>query len=373
MAFATTKFPGGAGEDIKSYPDRIEILAEKGLRCLLVGTPGEEIPVVLRWLPQDGKPVDRTAKKYWYVQPFFRVADRAIFTSEDELTWTRVEQVKKGDWQMEVRVTLPSSGKLFLSVKLPFTLKMLEQVCEKFAPWRVTVAKTAGGLDMPAFRFGTGNKLLWLQANQHVIETSGSYVLSSLMEVLADPATDLKDFTFVVIPSVSVEKMIGDCSFPELAHNINRDWTKRLHPEVQGIHACIQKELAAGKELELLIDMHNGWCRESDSGGNITEYNHGFIEDAYWERRLRFTRAMLAACDYEHPEKIWWVEPSDGSTCFQYGSLDYETLSYTYEFSYFKMYDRAKGDYVPLTQEHLLKLGRQMAAFLLSYDFDAAK
>ncbi len=384
MASILTNFPGACCTDIQYFPDRIECapkLREDQLRtgltnhcydfrCLITGEAGETVKLIAHWPRYDMDKVDHVKHVYWFVQSFYNVAWKAVYTSEDGLEWTRLPDVPHENFDLFITVTLPESGKLYVSVNLPFTLEALEQICEKFAPWRIRLGKTIGGNDLPIFRFGTGDKVIWLQANQHVNEVCGCHTLASLMEVLADPATDLTGFTFYVLPSVSVEKMDRTLSLPPMDHDINRDWFLREHPEVIACHNELQRLQAEGKRLLVMIDMHNGWCRASDSGGNITEFNRGFVEDDYRNRRLRFTRAMLASCDYEDPDKIWWCDVTGTGTFFQYGSQTYESLCYTYEFSRFALYDREAGAYVPLTQEGLRRFGRQFARFLLEYDYD---
>ena len=383
MAFITGKVPGSCVDNIENYADRIECtpkvnaaVLSRGLtnghhefRCLAVGTAGEEVHIVVHWPEYDVDSADRS-NEYWFVESFYGVADQVVFTGTDELHWQRIETVWKDGWDLHIKVTLPEEGHLYVSVNLPFTVKALQQVCDRFAPWRVTVGKTAGGMDIPAFRFGTGKKVIWLQANQHVTEVCGCHVLASLMEYISDPAVDLKDYTFVVIPSVSVEKMFMDQEYPEYPVNINRDWGTRKQPETKAIHDYLQGMAAEGYEILVMVDMHCGWCRVGDSGGNITEYNHGFIPNDYWERRMRYTHALLSALDYEKPDKIWWCDFPPVQTFFQYGSQLYGALCSTYEFSRFQIWNREKGDYDPLSQEALEKLGKQYAKFLLSYDFE---
>lgn len=384
MAVMTGKFPGGYCENIRHYSDRIECTPvvspralETGLtnnihewRCLLWGEEGERVHIVLHWPPFDPDRVDKTGTVYWFVESFAGVAADTVFTGTDELTWTRLESgIRRDGWDFHIDVTLPAGGKLYVSVNLPFTLKALEKLCAEFADWRFPLGKTAGGLDIPAFRFGTGKRVVWLQANQHVTETGGCYVLWSLMRELVKPETDLRDFSFFVIPSVSVDKMLGDGGYPELKTDVNRDWMDFQHPETQAISAYLRSLAEDGYEILVMTDMHNGWCRPEDSGGNITEYNHGFIDNAYWERRVKYTRAVLAALDYENPEKIWWHDRPLPRTFERFGTETYGAYCSTYEFSRFQLWDRALGAYVPLSQEGLMRVGRQYAQFLLNYEF----
>ena len=85
---------------------------------------------------------------------------------------------------------------------------------------------------------------------------------------------------------------------------------------------------------------------------------------------MRYTHALLSALDYEKPDKIWWHDFPPIRTFNQYGSQTYGALCSTYEFSRYQIWNRAKGDYDPLTQEALVKLGKQYAQFLLTYDFE---
>ena len=384
MAVMTGKFPGGCCTDIRHYSDRIECapqvspgLLKSGMtnshhewRCLLWGEEGEKVHIVLHWPPFDPDKVDKSANEYWFVESFAGVAADIVFTGTDELTWTRLEEgVRRDGWDFHIDVTLPAGGKLYVSVNLPFTLKALDRICEEFKDYRFRLGKTAGGLDIPAFRFGTGKRAIWLQANQHVTEIGGCYVLWSLMRELVKPETDLRDFSFFVVPSVSVDKMIGDGTYPEYKENINRDWLEFRQPETKAISDYIRSLTEDGYTMLVMTDMHNGWCRPEDSGGNITEYNHGFIDNEYWERRVKYTRAVLAALDYENPEKIWWHDRPVPRTFERYGSETYRAYCSTYEFSRFQLWDREKGAYVPLSQEGLMRIGVQYAKFLLRYDF----
>ena len=384
MALMTGLFPGGDCDNIRYYADRIECTPalkkyeiESGTinmhynwRCRLIGKSGETVRVLMHWPPYDPEKSPKT-HVYWYVQSFGLVAERAMFTSEDELTWEPLTNVRKTGFDFDFTVTLPESGRLSVSVNLPFSLAELEKVCREYAPWRVPVAETRAGFDIPAFRFGQGKRVIWLQANVHTIEVSGCHALVGAMRYLREHIDEIRDYSFFIIPSFIVDGLYGDMDKPEQKKDINRDWGTLTNPENQRIDAFIRGLVADGYEMLVMTDMHNGWCDPSTSGGNLVEYNDGAAEPEYLERRRAFQRAMLAACDFEKPETFWWHDknPNGIETFFDYGTENYRALCTTMEFSRYEIWNRAMNAYVPLTQERLETMGRQYADFLLHYEY----
>ncbi|MDY6314684.1 MAG: M14 family zinc carboxypeptidase [Clostridia bacterium] len=384
MALMTGFFPGGDCNNIELYDDRIECTPaltkfeiESGTinmhynwRCRIIGKPGERVHVIMHWPPYDPEK-SKKEHVYWFVQSFGLVAERAMYISEDEIHWKHFTDVKKTGFDFDFTVTLPESGRLSAAVNIPFSVEELEALCAEYKDFRVKVAETRAGFDIPAFRFGNGKKVIWLQANVHTIEVSGSHALVGAMRYLKAHIDEIKDYSFFVIPSVTVDGLYGDMARKEQHTDINRDWGKLTNPENINIDRFIRGLAADGYEMLVMTDMHNGWCDPSESGGNLTEFNPGQFDDDYQARRLKFQRAMLAACDFEKPETFWWHDKNpNGIECFfDYGSENYHALCTTMEFSRFEIWDRASESYVPVTQELLEKMGTQYADFLLHYKY----
>ena len=384
MAVMTGDFLGGNCDNIQYFPDRIECtpLISEGARrsgmvnhtymwrALITGEPGEKVNVTVRWPRYDVSTVDKEKNQYWYVHSFAEVVKDAFYYGEDELNWTRIEDVEKKDYDFSFTLTLPESGKLYAGANLPFTAKALNALTEEFAAYKVPLCRSARGVDIPMFRFGTGKNVIWLQANQHEVEVSGSHALTGLMRYLVRPDTDLGNFSFFIIPSVAVDFVMLGKNIVDTGENINRNWGHRDMIETAAIHEKLQSLQRDGCRLLVMTDMHNGWCREDDSGGNYTEFTRGFVSEAYWQRRIRFAKALLSTVDYERPDKIWWHDFGPIRTFNMYGSQTYSALCSTMEFSRYEIWDQKKGGYVPVTQERLYRMGEQLAKFLLSYDYD---
>lgn len=386
MALMTGRFPGGDCDNIRLYSDRIECTPaltpqelESGTinmhynwRCRIIGEAGERVRVIMHWPPYDP---EKSKKEhiYWYVQSFGIVAERAMYISSDEIHWEHFTDVKKTGFDFDFTVTLPENGRLSVAVNIPFSLSELDFICEEYKDYRVNVAKTRAGFDIPAFRFGHGKKVIWLQANVHVIEVSGSHALVGTMRYLNQHIDEIErsDYSFFVIPSIAVEGLYCDMEKAEQKVDINRGWGNLDNPENINIDRFIRGLVSDGYEMLVMTDMHNGWCDLNESGGNLTEYNPGQFEKEYQERRLKFQRAMLAACDFEKPEKFWWHDKNpNGIQCFfDYGSENFRALCTTMEFSRFEIWDRASESYIPVTQELLEKMGEQYADFLLHYEY----
>lgn len=384
MARITGNIPGGCCANIQEIPGGFSCTPDYGpdgpgknrahcykWYCRVDGTPGETVTLRLTLPEYDPRTAERDWG-YWFVHSFAEVAEQAFFTGSDELHWRHVDpaDVEKDGFVFTLRVTLPECGYLFVSLCIPFTAKALKSLCEEFAAYKVPLCSSGLGQDVPMFRFGSGKNVIWLQANQHVTEVSGSNALTALMRRLAEPGTDLKDFSFFVIPSVAVDKIMNDVDRINYGEDINRNWGHLDQPETAAIHALHEKLIAEGCRLLVMIDMHNGWCRAGDSGGNYTEYTRGFISDEYWFRRVRFAKALLASTDYERPDKLWWNDYGEIKTFFKYGSQNYRSLCSTMEFSRYELWNRAEEAYEPVTQEGLERVGRELADFLLSYDYD---
>ncbi len=384
MALVTGLFPGGDCDNIVNYGDRIECTPalkkyeiESGTinmhynwRCRIVGKPGEKVRIILHWPEYDP---EKSPKQhvYWYVQSFGLVAERAMYTSSDEIHWERLTDIKKTGFDLDFTLTLPESGKLSAAVNIPFSLDELDKICEEYKDYRIKVADTRAKFDIPTFRFGNGKKVIWLQANVHTIEVSGSHALVGAMRYLKKHIDEIKDYSFFIIPTVTVDQLYGDMVFNGNITDINRDWGKLTNPENIHIDTFIRSLVKNGYEMLVMTDMHNGWCDMSESGGNLTEFKPGQFDDDYQARRLKFQRAMLASCDFEQPEQLWWHEKNpNGIECFfDYASENYHALATTMEFSRFEIWDRATHRYIPVTQPLLEKMGEQYADFLLHYEY----
>lgn len=380
MAVLTGDFPCGDCKNVRvtekgiecgEYPEKNPYRDDAGFgfRARLTGDPGERVTITLHAPKYDPRLAGRD-RTYWFVHSFAEVAAEAFFMSEDEINWNRIENVTKDDWSFTFSVEVPAGGSLELSLRLPYTGKALRQLCEEFAAYLVPLCKTELGEDVPMFRFGSGKNVIWLQANQHVSEVYGTHSLTALMRRLTENGVDLKDYSFFVIPSVAVDLMLNGTPRIEHEENINRNWGHPTQPETIAITELHKKLAAEGYRLLVMTDMHNGWCRAGDSGGNYVEYNRGFISDEYWFRRIRFSNALLGSLDYERPDKLWWHDYAEIRTFCSYGSQVYGSLCSTMEYSYYELWDRALGCYVPVTQERLWRIGRELADFLLSYEFD---
>lgn len=110
------------------------------------------------------------------------------------------------------------------------------------------------GRDLPAVRFGEGDKWILLTARHHACESTGSHVLEGAAEVLLKelPA----GYSVLVVPYVDYDgAMDGDQGKNRRPHDHNRDYTD------SPVYEVVRRLMDFGNERDLryTFDFHSPW------------------------------------------------------------------------------------------------------------------
>ncbi|MEZ0257526.1 MAG: M14-type cytosolic carboxypeptidase [Chthoniobacter sp.] len=192
--------------------------------------------------------------------------------SQDGTVWQHSDPGEKRAGGMIWHVQATGSS-VWLAWGPPFTPGDASAFISKFVaahPFAeaFTLARSREGREAPAMRIHEGGAPdpdifgVWVEARQHAWESGGSWVLRGFAEWLAgndEAARWMRQHAEVfLVPIMDTDHVAtGDGGKEALPQDHNRDWSDAPHwPEV----AAAQKRLsslAAGKRLDVFLDLHN--------------------------------------------------------------------------------------------------------------------
>jgi len=300
-------------------------------------------------------------RKY-QTKPFFTVAHRCVYVSNDELDWKRVENVEvdKDAWTLRLSLTM-TEPVCFVSVNYFYTVKMFEALRGAMAEADCVEEKVVGlsrdGQKIYLYKVTDPavpeeeKKIVYLQGAQHCCEFGGPHLLDAMLRYLSGGSEEahglLRKYEFHITPVFSVADWT-EGKKDELLADPNIVWDTLASPEVKAIDTYLR---GLAKKPALLIDLHNA----RRNLFFITDYPFG---DTVAEQ-LRFASLVGKYCDYISREDISKVPPSKYANFRAYAMENYGR-GYTFELSRFGFYDRAAGREIPLSKESFTKFGMQL-------------
>ena len=294
--------------------------------------------------------------------PFFTVAHRFIYVSNDELNWERVENVEidRDAWTLHFSLTL-TAPVCFVSVNYFYTVRMYQALREAMAKTEFTEEKVIGlsrdGQKMYLYKVTDPSvpvqkkQLVYLQGAQHCCEFGGPHLIDAMLRYLNSGTEEarelLRRYEFHMTPIVSVADWAAGNKDVRLA-DPNTVWDALSTPEVKSVDAYLQ---SLAKKPALLIDLHN-------ARRNIILIAD-YLSAEQIEQQLRFASLLCERCDYISPEKPLSRKNEEKYATFrQYAWKNYG-CGFTIELSRFSFYDRATKQEIPLSKERFARLGRQ--------------
>ncbi len=221
--------------------------------------------------------------------------------------------------------------------------------------------KSEKGRDLPAVRFGSGSKWILLTARHHACESTGSYVLEGVTEVLAESLPD--GYSVLAVPFVDYDGVLdGDQGKNRRPHDHNRDYIE------EPVYEVIRKLIAFEKEYDLkyTFDFHSPWHM-----GNQNDYVFfSRSTEAMEEKTNAFGELMKReAADLElrytgkwdvGPNEAWNNEQSPNSKNY-FAKCPAVSLTVTTETPYFGV----EGGKISV--DAMLELGRAFGRAVAAY------
>jgi len=158
--------------------------------------------------------------------------------SEDRFTYTFAED----------------EDKVYFAHDMVYLPDRFERFCAGHGLQTETFCKSFRGRDLPALRFGSGDKWILMTSRHHACESPGSYMLEGSTEVLIDHLPE--GYSVLAIPYVDYDGVLdGDQGKSRLPHDHNRDYID------EPIYEVIRKikEFSLTHDVRYVFDLHAPW------------------------------------------------------------------------------------------------------------------
>ena len=212
--------------------------------------------------------------------------------------------------------------------------------------------KSVKGRDLPAVRFGDGERWILLTARHHACEATGSYVLEGVTEALLFLLPP--GYSILVVPFVDYDGVVdGDQGKNRRPYDHNRDYTDAP------IYEAVRKMMDFGRENDLCctFDFHSPWhmgaendhvffSRSTEVMEPFTDRFGEYLKKATAGNELKYTGAWDVG-----PNEKWNDENSPNSKNY-FSKQPGVHLSVTMETPYFGVEDGK------VSQSAMLELGR---------------
>ena len=255
----------------------------------------------------------------------------------------------------------PDENKVYFAHNMLYHPVRFMDFCEKHGLTVETICPSVKGRDLPATRFGTGDKWILLTARHHACESTGSYVLEGVIETLL-PALP-EEYSVLVVPCVDYDGVLdGDQGKNRKPHDHNRDYTE------EPIYAVVDYMMQFGREHNLVytFDFHSPWHQGGQNDyvffSRSTEAMEPFA-DHFAEFFKEETADLVLHYDRIHdvgPNEQWNDETSPNSKNY-FSKQDSVKLSITLETPYFGLDD------TKISQPDMLELGHAFGRAVLRY------
>ncbi len=294
--------------------------------------------------------------------PFFTVAHRCIYVSNDELNWERIEdvQVDTDAWILSFSLTL-TAPVCFVSVNYFYTIRMYQVLREDLSKSELVEEKVVGlsrnGQNIYLYKVtdpsvpAEEKQIVYLQGAQHCSEFGGPNLLDAMLRHLSSGSADarklLRKYEFHIVPIFSVADW-AEGNKDVLLADPNTIWDTKNTSEVKAIDTYLQN---LSKKPALLIDIHNA------------RKNYFFVSDylpaEQVEEQLRFASLITKYCDYITLDHISRKGHGKYANFREYAWENFGS-GYTFELSRFALYNRAEGKEIPISKESFTKFGMQL-------------
>ena len=254
-------------------------------------------------------------------------------------------------------------NKVYFAHNMLYHPAHFDAFCTRMGLTQEVFCKSVKGRDLPAVRFGEGDKWILLTARHHACEATGTYVLEGVVEVLRSALP--QDYSVLVIPFVDYDGVVdGDQGKNRRPHDHNRDYTD------EPIYEVVKKMMAFGREHDLAytFDFHSPWHM-----GKQNDYVFFSCSTEAMETRIdRFAEYMkqeTAANELKYtgawdvgPNEAWNNETSPNSKNY-FSKQPSVLLSVTTETPYFGVTDGSGK----ISQAAMTELGRAFARAIVRY------
>lgn len=383
MAFFTAKTRHGCCAELKVTPDGVHHIApemDKRHKVLhtenawilfyakVEGEKGESVKCCLNW-PEYDKAKNLSDDEWTKnLKTFSGLVPNLIYISEDELSWTRVEEIKTDGNKTFFDVTVPND-KLFISVGLPYTAAMLGKLRTDMldSPWvtEEIIGYDAFGFPLTLYTVTDNSvdinkkKAVWYQAVQHAPETAGATLADAMLRFLSGDTKEAeqirKETVFHILPVCSVNSWLCGQSAHESGINPNRDWVNKELPETRAIVKYIDK-IAKSENLTLAFDVHTGLAFDANPHINVSKLSLSTNKPPEMRKAEQETiNDILENCNHFGTEPIWEYEmaerEADGYIYKHY------CQAHTIEICRFNYFDKKSGSVLPPSQEAFTQFG----------------
>jgi len=325
----------------------------------ILGEPGEVVHLDIQWPVFDEELCGW--RKYKEI-PFFTVAHRCVYISNDELNWQRIAdvQVDPEAWTMHISLTL-TEPECYVSVNYFYTYRMYVALRQAMAKAPRVEEKVIGlsrdGQELYVYKVTDPavpvekKKFVYLQGGQHCCEYGGMHLLDAVLRYLTsgEEAANqlLRKYEFHIMPVVSVADWAAGYK-DELAEDSNTVWDTLCTPETRAIDAYLR---SLPKKPEVSIDFHN-------ARSNFLIASAWVSEEKIAEQK-RFDALVLKYCDYMAPGKSKWPEQEKYANFKQYAMQNFG-FGLTAELSRFGLYNREQQKEIPLSRDTFAQFGMQL-------------
>lgn len=263
----------------------------------LQGTPNSDVALLLKnfdniWNGRLGSPIRNGA---------------ACAISEDGKNWSAIRGEKTEENFLDLKVTLPESGALYVARIEPYRLSDHVQLLAEIQGHPDVAIEEMGhtveGRALEMVRVGKEDApyRLLLRARAHPWETGGNWVLEGLIREML---TRLPNFCLYAMPMCNKDGVArGGSRFNSMGKDLNRDWGAPADPYLAPENVALEKWLnrmqAADQLPHLAIDFHN------DGSGKI----HVSRPESGFEDHIK----NMERLEQVLTEHTWFTEGSTGS------------------------------------------------------------
>lgn len=238
-----------------------------------------------------------------------------------------------------------------------YPLSRMTALANKYGLKEKTLCLSERGRKVPCYRFGRGEKTIFLASRHHACENTGSYVLEGVLSSLLENPVD--GYSVFCVPFVDYDGVLdGDQGKNRLPHDHNRDYDK-ASDSVYASCAAIRKFIDE-HEIALAFDFHSPWHCSGENDREFVVYPSRKQLDALQTFGKLFQASVTEdslrykTADDHLPDTGWNNSKSPTFTRYA-GQKTENRLSLSLETPYFG----EKDDIV--TDEKLLRLGECFA------------
>ena len=324
----------------------------------ITGKPGETVHLDIQWPEFDE--VLAGWQKYKQ-ETFFNVAHDCVYISNDQLEWSRVEDVRPEAETKTLHLTLTlEDTETYVSVNYFYTCRMYQTLRRDLAGNPAVEERIIGrardGQDMLLYRVTDPavpveeKKLVYLQAGQHCCEFGGMHLMDAVLRYLTsgNAADLLKKYEFHILPVFSLADWASGYK-DELGADPNTVWDTLCRPENRAVDAYLR---SLPQKPVVLLDAHNA---RKNNFLIISDY----VEPERVAAQLRFVELLEEKCDFTKPGTVSRAKEEIYANFKQYGLLNFG-YGFTMEISRFHLYERETRRMIPLSKAVFTRFGSQL-------------